>query len=804
MASPADKNFQGPDDTRATRIFPMKRLIPAFAIILGCASAAWAAAPATLRAIRLLTNAEARRELPVVFEGTVTYYRKGLNSIFMQEDGLGLFVLAATETQLVPGDHVLVRGTTRDSFRPIVISNDVTLLRHGALPKPVPATFDELVRAQLDCMLVTVHGVVRAADLVRSPVDPVSGTTLQLLTDGGYIDVSVSSEDASALTDLLDAEVEVTGVAGGTFDDKMQLTGVRLFVSSMANVKIIKRAGSNPWSMPATAMDQILSGYRVNNLTQRVRVHGTVTYYQPGAAVVLQEGAKSLRIMTETYIPLQIGDLVDATGIPDLHDGFLTLAHGEFQDSHIQAPIKPLAVTWRQLALTDNTPAGHLFDLVSTEGQVVTEVREAAQDKYVLTADGHLFSAIHHHPDAASAIPLPKMKMIPLGSKVRVIGICTPHSSDPLSGPVEFDILLRSFDDIAVVAGPSLLSIGNLILVVGLLLVLVVAASARGWTLERKVHQKTAELAVSVEAKAALQRWSAQLEQMRSHILEDINGSRPLAEVIEEIAELVSFTLNGAPCWCQIADGARLGNCPPELTALCIVREEIPARSGPPLGTLFAALDPLAKPGTVESEALSMGAGLATLAIETLRLYPDQLLHHSEFDLLTDIHNRFSLEKHINAQIEEARQNAAIFGLIYIGLDEFKQANDLYGHRIGDLYLQEAAQRMKQQLRSHELLARLGGDEFAVLLPKVRNRASVEEIAQRLERCLDEPFALEGLTLQGSASFGIALYPEDSATRDGILSAADAAMYKTKNAKKQSGQAPAGNQNPKLIPKNQT
>ena len=568
------------------------------------------------------------------------------------------------------------------------------------------------------------------------------------------------------IDNLLDAEVEVTGVAGGTFDDKMQLTGVRLFVSSMANVKIIKRAGSNPWSMPATAMDQILSGYRVNNLTQRVRVHGTVTYYQPGAAVVLQEGAKSLRIMTETYIPLQIGDLVDATGIPDLHDGFLTLAHGEFQDSHIQAPIKPLAVTWRQLALTDNTPAGHLFDLVSTEGQVVTEVREAAQDKYVLTADGHLFSAIHHHPDAASAIPLPKMKMIPLGSKVRVIGICTPHSSDPLSGPVEFDILLRSFDDIAVVAGPSLLSIGNLILVVGLLLVLVVAASARGWTLERKVHQKTAELAVSVEAKAALQRWSAQLEQMRSHILEDINGSRPLAEVIEEIAELVSFTLNGAPCWCQI--------------------------------------DPLAKPGTVESEALSMGAGLATLAIETLRLYPDQLLHHSEFDLLTDIHNRFSLEKHINAQIEEARQNAAIFGLIYIGLDEFKQANDLYGHRIGDLYLQEAAQRMKQQLRSHELLARLGGDEFAVLLPKVRNRASVEEIAQRLERCLDEPFALEGLTLQGSASFGIALYPEDSATRDGILSAADAAMYKTKNAKKQSGQAPAGNQNPKLIPKNQT
>ena len=91
---------------------------------------------------------------------------------------------------------------------------------------------------------------------------------------------------------------------------------------------------------------------------------------------------------------------------------------------------------------------------------------------------------------------------------------------------------------------------------------------------------------------------------------------------------------------------------------------------------------------------------------------------------------------------------------------------------------------MKLQLRTHDLLARLGGDEFAVLLPKVRNRAGVVEIAQRLERCFDEPFVLAGPTLQGSASFGIALYPEDGATRDSLLSAADTAMYAAKNRKR--------------------
>src|SRR5208283_3795358 len=121
-------------------------------------------------------------------------------------------------------------------------------------------------------------------------------------------------------------------------------------------------------------------------------------------------------------------------------------------------------------------------------------------------------------------------------------------------------------------------------------------------------------------------------------------------------------------------------------------------------------------------------------------------------DLLTDIHNRFSLDKHLEAQIELARRDAGIFGLIYIDLDRFKQVNDLYGHQAGDLYLQEVAARMKSQLRSHDQLARLGGDEFAALVSVVPNRAGVEEIALRLERCLDEPFAVEGHILHGSAS----------------------------------------------------
>jgi diguanylate cyclase (GGDEF)-like protein len=121
--------------------------------------------------------------------------------------------------------------------------------------------------------------------------------------------------------------------------------------------------------------------------------------------------------------------------------------------------------------------------------------------------------------------------------------------------------------------------------------------------------------------------------------------------------------------------------------------------------------------------------------------------------------------------------------------------NDFYGHRIGDRYLQEAALRMKRQLRSDDQLARLGGDEFAVLVPTVRGRADVEEIALRLERCFDEPYAIEGNVLQGSASVGIALYPQDGATKDSLLNAADAAMYAEKNSKRHIGEMLAGLEN---------
>ncbi|MGA2910050.1 MAG: GGDEF domain-containing protein [Terracidiphilus sp.] len=756
----------------------MRLFLQVAAALFGSASVIVAAAPpalTSLATIHDLTNVQASRGLPVAFEATVTYFRGYDHLLFVQDGDVAIFVRPPADDEMIPsnlmpGDRVLVRGTTQESFRPIVVGNNITRLYHGMLPDALPTNFDQLIRAQHDCMLVTVRGVVRAADMVLNSAAGISNVRLQLDADGGPIEADVNTEDELALSEFLDAEVQVTGTASGAFDNKMQLTKVRIHVSALDDIRILKKSSESLWSLPVTPMNQVLSSYHVDDLSHRVLVHGTITYYTPGSAIVLQNGNKSLWIATHSRAPLRVGDIAFATGFPDSHDGLVTLSDGEVKDSQVLAPVVPLNATWEQLAFWNvDQPNGHQFDLVSLEGEVVKEVRTASQEEIVLAAGDRLFTAIYRFPSALER-PFSVMQ-VTQGARVRVTGICLivdPNTSNK-GHEVPFNILMRSADDIEVVAKPGWLNVQHLILVVGVLLLAIFAVSVRAWLVERRARREIVAIAY--------------LERRRAKILEHINASGPLTETLEYITEMVSASLSGAPCWCQIDNGAHVGNCPPQIPAISlrVVERPIPSRVGGRVGIIFAAFAASSKPRQAESEVLDVAAGLATLAIETAHLYSN-LVRRSEFDLLTGTENRFSLERFLEEQIFAAQRSGTIFGLLYVDLDRFKQVNDNYSHHVGDLYLQEVAKRMKGQLRPGDMLARLGGDEFAALVPAARSLADVEEIRQRLVRCFDEPFRLEDHLLRGSASIGIAMYPEDGITPESLLTVADAAMYTAKHS----------------------
>lgn len=727
----------------------------------------------TLESIRRLSNAEATEQRPVAFEATVTYFRGNEGTLFVQDGGVAIYVLATINNKLLPGDRVLVKGTTQPSFHPVVFSSDVAVLRHGALPTPPPADFPSMMRGSLDCEYVTVRGKVLFAspDLRQGH----GAAKMELSIPGGEVSVMVDGGAAPGLKGLRDAEVEISGVVSGRFDSKMQLTGIVIRATSFEDVKIVHPAPNGADDLPLTPMNEVLNNFDVEVRSHRVRVQGTITYYHPAWMAVLQEGDRSIRVLTPENRPMRVGDQAEATGIPVVQDGFPTLDLGEIESTGEAPAIAARKVTWDDLEF-----GKFAFELVSIEGTIVTQMREQSQDIYIISADGNLFSAVLRHPysyDPGVHIDPPAMRAIAAGSKVRVTGVATFDDANRFNSALTFGLLLRSASDIEVIANPSLLSVRNLILVAGLLGVAVLGFGAWGWALDRKVRLQATALAARIETEA-------NLERRRAQILEDINGSRPLAEIVEQIAELVSFKLGGVPCWCQIHDGARLGTMPHDPEEVHVFQQEIPSRTGQSLGTLFACLALAGPPSEEESEAIAMGVGLVELAVENRRLYSD-LLRRSEFDQLTDIHNRFSLEKHLDAVIAEARDKASVFGIIYIDLDGFKQINDRYGHQSGDVYLQEVARRMKSQLRAGDLLARLGGDEFAALAPRIRGRADLEDVAHRLESCFRDPFAVDRSLVYGSASMGIAMYPEDGSSKDDLLNAADAAMYLAKHARLQ-------------------
>jgi diguanylate cyclase (GGDEF)-like protein len=617
-------------------------------------------------------------------------------------------------------------------------------------------------------MYVSIRGVVRGANMSLSSGRHV--TELQIRTDSGYVAVTMDNPDPDKLKGWLDSEVEVSGVSSGRFDGKMQQTGAVLHVSSYRDVRVLRPAARDPWSRPATPMDKVLETYSQAEHTERVRVEGVLTYYHQGQMAVLENGSRSIRVLTPELDPLMVGDRAEAIGIPFVDNGFLTLKLGAIRTLGPASPVVPAHVTW------DGMVSGkHAFDLVSMDGKLVSQVRQQAQDVYIVSSSGHLFSATVRHPfvyEWGVAKPPPAMPAIEPGSDVKVTGVAILDDGNPFNGAMAFGILMRTADDVTVVARPSWLNVPNLMKIVTMLLALIVVVGAWGWMLQRKVHGQTRSMASRIEAEALV-------ERRRSQILEDINSGRPLDGILAQIAGLVSLQLGAAPCCCELADGTNAGTCNGAGSHLKRVRHEIPSRNGPPLGAIYADIDFRAlSPGSA-ADALTMGASLAALAIENAHLYSD-LVHRSEFDLLTDVRNRFSLEQTLDRLITEAGENGHIFGLIYIDLDHFKQVNDRYGHQTGDRYLQAAAARMKHQLRPEDMLARPGGDEFAVVVREIPNRAAVEEIAQRMEQCFDAEFSLPGCEIKGAASIGMALYPEDGSTRDSLLSTADAAMYVAK------------------------
>ena len=166
--------------------------------------------------------------------------------------------------------------------------------------------------------------------------------------------------------------------------------------------------------------------------------------------------------------------------------------------------------------------------------------------------------------------------------------------------------------------------------------------------------------------------------------------------------------------------------------------------------------------------------------LTAMRNAEQKLFHLAHHDPLTGLPNRLLARERLERSLERAKRLQLRVALLFVDLDYFKRVNDTLGHDVGDELLRSVAQRMQTCVRSEDTVSRQGGDEFMVILDHIEDIEDAVTVAKKITTALDQQFYLQTTELHISTSIGISIFPDNNTDADGLISAADSAMYVAK------------------------
>ncbi|MFZ5630632.1 MAG: bifunctional diguanylate cyclase/phosphodiesterase [Spirochaetota bacterium] len=226
----------------------------------------------------------------------------------------------------------------------------------------------------------------------------------------------------------------------------------------------------------------------------------------------------------------------------------------------------------------------------------------------------------------------------------------------------------------------------------------------------------------------------------------------------------------------------------PEYRAMVIERMKevnVPGGRAPLIEEKFLRLDGTTVDVEVSGTGTLYNGAPATMVvardISDRKRAEAQIRYLGQHDILTGLPNRALFADRLAQTIAMAERHRSFFALLFLDLDHFKKINDSYGHRAGDAFLRQVAERLVAGVRAIDTVSRQGGDEFIILLNELAHPEDAGTVARGICERLSDPFEIEGVRLHASVSVGIAVYPKDGGSADTLLRNADIAMYHAKS-----------------------
>lgn len=486
----------------------------------------------TVAAIRGLTAEQTQQKLPVHLRGVITFFDESFFSHFIQDETAGIyfrFPENVAPPQLESGQIVDVVGiASPGEYAPVVIAQKLTVVGETPLPRAKPVTYQEIAGGAEDSQFVEISGIVRS---VR-PLDNSDYHQIEIATGGGRLLIFAKTLPVQRDEELLDSTVHVRGVCSTLFNHQRQLFAIRLMVPRPDDLAIEIPATRDPYDIAARPIGSLLQFAPQATYGHRVKVTGTVIYFDPASELFLQDGNHGVQIQTKETSPLQLGDQVEVLGFVSQGDYTPLLQDGVYRKISHGGPPPPMQVT------PDEALAGNYdCQLIELEARLLDRTLHGSEQYLVLQESNFIFQASLKKYEGRD-----NFSSLQNGSRVSVTGVCRIEPGEWQAGnnwrAKSFSVQLRSPNDVVLMEAPPWWTLKKLLWIAGALGFVALAAFVWVVVLRRRVAERTRELEVQIQKRQLAER-TREIEQERARVAHDLHDD--LGSGLTEVNMLTSL-----------------------------------------------------------------------------------------------------------------------------------------------------------------------------------------------------------------------------------------------------------------------